>query len=152
MWTFNEFLLLYILNFQGLSLNQLMNIYMTEKSCNVNNQYKCIFLWWKKSIKNKRIVRKLPRLTIVASSSLVTCICTVAVEAVPGLWAFTTMFTIIRQTPKMQKKEHVHSLFCSFTCHLYLSRDEKSEKRSIIIWRKPSSSLGKLLENSENFT
>lgn len=80
----------------------------------------------KKSIKNKRIVRKLLRLTIVASSSLVTCICTVAVEAVPGLRAFTTMFTIIRQTPKMKKKEYVRSLFCSFTCHLYLWRDEKS--------------------------
>ena len=39
----------------------------------------------KNSIRNKSIVRLLLRLTIVASSSHVTSIGTVAVEAVPGL-------------------------------------------------------------------
>jgi len=56
-----------------------------------------------KSIRNKSKVRKHLGLTIMASSSLVTSIVTVTVEVVPGLWTLTTMFTIVRQTPKMKE-------------------------------------------------
>lgn len=47
-------------------------------------------------------------LTVVASGSPVTSVCTVAVKGVPGLGAFTAMFTIVGQTPK-RRCRHSHS-------------------------------------------
>lgn len=51
----------------------------------------------------------------MASSSLVTSIGTVTVETVPGLWALTTMFTVIRQAPKIKNNVHFHFFFSSLT-------------------------------------
>lgn len=104
----------------------------------MNDKVKCFLVWFGvflfcfvvniSEVKAQPEIRKHLRLTIVTSSSLVTSIGTVTVKTVPGLWALTTVFTVIRQTPRRKYKVHFHSFFSSLTCHLYLSRKVKSRK------------------------
>ena len=66
---------------------------------------------WNKEIRTEGRRSKCVPLTVVAGSSCVTSVCTVAVKGVPRLGTFTTVFTIVGQTPtKRCRYNHYFSL------------------------------------------
>lgn len=74
---------------------------------------------WNEEIRREARASRRAGLTVVASSSAVTSVSTVAVKGVPGLGAFASMFTIVGQTPKWTCRHNYYFSLWDIN-HLYM--------------------------------